>query len=228
MNDVLSPTISSVASLAEAANITKFDFWELMNWMAVSHHWAILLDFGQVSRVVSNGSIIAFELVFYPTTNIFVNETHLLSLLIEYRSSTLGLPARFPEPNQRHECRQHHYKDALLLYRSSTQVVWELGRLGHGCQSGICNLTNTRSFSLLAGNANCPRKMVLVYPPMTGCQGCIEVLLTKGVTEISEKYVVSVKYIYALEPLIEGAHLVRYHYNTQFAGQAYSHGNCQV
>jgi hypothetical protein len=89
VEEILSPTISSIISLAEKAKIPDFNFWKLMNWMFVSHYWTILLDFGQVSSAVTNGSTIASEPVLYPTTNnIFVNET-LFELYSAYLSNTV-------------------------------------------------------------------------------------------------------------------------------------------
>jgi len=47
VNTILAPTISTIQSLATAANISNFNFWELMNWVFVSQYWLLLLDFGQ-------------------------------------------------------------------------------------------------------------------------------------------------------------------------------------
>jgi hypothetical protein len=80
VNDVLAPTINEMHSLATAANITNFDFWELMNWIFVSQYWLTLLDFGQIAPATfqydDQGNILSYEPIRYSAeNNIFINGT---------------------------------------------------------------------------------------------------------------------------------------------------------
>src|SRR5271163_4134584 len=92
-NAILSPTIQTITNLAANRRIPNFDFWELMNWMFVSHYWTLLLDFGQVAPSTflydASGNLVNYGPVQYaPTNNIFVNET-LFETYSTYLQSTV-------------------------------------------------------------------------------------------------------------------------------------------
>ena len=92
-NAILAPTIQRVEQAALAANISNFDFWELMNWVFVSHYWALLADFGQLAPSTftynSAGNVVSYTPISYPTTNnIFVNGT-LFDVYYSYLSNTV-------------------------------------------------------------------------------------------------------------------------------------------
>jgi hypothetical protein len=78
-NTALAPTIQLVSQAA--SHIPNFQFWELMNWMFVSHYWALLADFGQVAPAtfiynVTTGTVESYTPVVYSSANnIFVNDT---------------------------------------------------------------------------------------------------------------------------------------------------------
>jgi hypothetical protein len=89
VNEVLAPTINEILSIAAAANVTNFDFWEFMNWIFVSQYWLILLDFGQIAPSTfeydDQGNVLNYGPVKYtPENNIFVN-----GALFDYYNSYL-------------------------------------------------------------------------------------------------------------------------------------------
>jgi hypothetical protein len=89
MNEVLALTINETLRLATAANVTNFDFWELMNWIFVSQYWLILLDFGQIAPSTfeynAHGNLLSYGPIKYSSeNNIFVNGT-----LFDYYNSYL-------------------------------------------------------------------------------------------------------------------------------------------
>lgn len=89
VNNILAPTINETQSLATAANITNFDFWELMNWIFISQYWLILSDFGQIAPATFQydelGVTVGYGPVRYSAeNNIFVNGT-----LFDYYNSYL-------------------------------------------------------------------------------------------------------------------------------------------
>jgi hypothetical protein len=93
INNVLAPTISTLQNFANLANVTNFNFWELMNWMFVSQYWLILLDFGQIApstfQYDDEGNLLSYGPVIYPAeNNIFVNET-LFNQYNSYLRSTI-------------------------------------------------------------------------------------------------------------------------------------------
>jgi hypothetical protein len=90
---ILAPTIQNINRIAASRNITNMDFWQLMNWLFVSHYWMLLLDFGQVSPSTfeynAAGDFISYGPIRYPTTyNIFVNET-LFDIYASYLENTI-------------------------------------------------------------------------------------------------------------------------------------------
>jgi hypothetical protein len=90
---LLAPTISSINQLAAAKGVANVDFWELINWLFVSHYWALLLDFGQISPATfhydDQGALVDYGPIEYPpTNNIFVNET-LFGIYEAYLNNTI-------------------------------------------------------------------------------------------------------------------------------------------
>jgi hypothetical protein len=80
INNALAPTIRTIEGFATAANVTSFDFWEMMNWMFVSQYWLLLLDFGQLApstfQYDSLGNLISYAPVQHSSqNNIFLNAT---------------------------------------------------------------------------------------------------------------------------------------------------------
>jgi hypothetical protein len=128
-NQILAPTIQDITRLADTANIANFDFWELMNWLFVSHYWALLLDFGQVSpstfQYDAAGDVVNYGPVRYPSTNnIFVNDT-LFNVYAEYLQTTI-LPLfkyHLPEFSQLNNTNQINATDVeLKLLYSCTDL----------------------------------------------------------------------------------------------------------
>jgi len=78
-NQILAPTIQTIESLAAAVNLENFHFWDLINWLFVSHYWLVLLDFGQLSPTTflyNEYGLVDYSPVTYTSTNnIFENET---------------------------------------------------------------------------------------------------------------------------------------------------------
>jgi len=96
VNILLAPTISRIQSLATAANISNFNFWELMNWVFVSQYWLLLVDFGQSAPATFQyddaGNLLSYGPVRYSAeNNIFVNETLFHSYNSYLRSTILPL-----------------------------------------------------------------------------------------------------------------------------------------
>ena len=93
-NSILAPTIQEITLAANAAKVPDFDFWQLINWIFVSHYWALLADFGQVAPATftyntTTGQVENYTPVVYPATNnIFVNDT-LFEAYYHYLQTTI-------------------------------------------------------------------------------------------------------------------------------------------
>lgn len=136
-NQVLASTIQTIEDFAIEVNIENFDFWELINWLFVSHYWLVLLDFGQLSPTIflynENGVLINDDPVRYPSTyNIFVNETlfkiysaYLLKVIIPLFRYT------FPEFNSLNDINRINGSDVSLemLYSCTDLQLKSMGNL---------------------------------------------------------------------------------------------------